>query len=198
VVADVDETDVVHLRLDQRAKITVDALPDTSFPGAVVEIASTARRAVSAVEGQTNFEVKVVFESAVPAIRPGMTADVEIETATRSGALGVPIQAVVVRTARDLEAQGRRSRRGPGAAEAVTAGADSAEAAKDREITGVFVNREGVAAFVPVRTGLASETVIEIVGEVAEGDRVVSGPYRALRELKPGTKLKVSDARARS
>src|SRR6266540_3548761 len=81
VKADVDETDVVDMKLGQKAKITVDALPDTSFVGTVVEIGNTAKRsAIATAEGQTNFEVKVVFDSQVPAVRPGMTADVEIET----------------------------------------------------------------------------------------------------------------------
>ena len=79
VRADVDETDVVDVHLGQKAKITVDAFPDTSFPGTVVEIGNTAKRSqTSIVEGQTNFEVKVVFDQTVAAVRPGMTADVEI------------------------------------------------------------------------------------------------------------------------
>src|SRR6266705_3196718 len=99
VRADVDETDVVEMKLGQKAKITVDALPDTSFAGTVIEIGNTAKRSItSSVEGQTNFEVKVVFDQDVPQVRPGMTADVDIETATHSKAHAVPIQAVVVRT----------------------------------------------------------------------------------------------------
>jgi HlyD family secretion protein len=197
VKADVDETDVVDLRTGQKAKITVDAFPDTSFSGTVEEIGNTAKRsATSTVEGQTNFEVDVVFDHTVPEIRPGMTADVEIETATHTGTQGVPIQAVVVRTPRDLEkktTKGRRSR-----AEAAAATTDSAETARDKEITGVFVSKDGVATFVPVRTGLANETTIEIFGDIEDGAQVVSGPYKALRELKPGAKVKKSDKRSES
>jgi HlyD family secretion protein len=119
VRADVDETDVVDLRLKQKAKITVDAIPDTSFPGTVTEIGNTAKRSItSTVEGQTNFEVKVEFDHDVPEVRPGMTADVEIETATHAKARAVPIQAVVVRTERELERaaqKGKRVRRARGA-----------------------------------------------------------------------------------
>src|SRR5256885_15571918 len=93
--ADVDETDVFDLKVGQKAKITVDALPDTSFVGTVTEIGNTAKRTITAgSEGQTNFEVKVVFDQDVPQVRPGMTADVEIETGTHAKTLGVPIQAV--------------------------------------------------------------------------------------------------------
>ena len=199
VRADVDETDVVDIRVGQKAKITVDALPDTSFVGTVLEIGNTAKRnAAGVIEGQTNFEVEVVFDQSVPEVRPGMTADVEIETATHGKTSGVPIQAVVVRTEREIERAAKRkgakepkkSRSDAIAAEDDTAGR------KDREITGVFVVRDGVAKFVPVRTGIASETMIEIFGELKPGESVVSGPYKALRELKPEQKVRQESAMA--
>ena len=52
------------------------------------------------------------------------------------------------------------------------------------------VVKDGVASFTPVRTGIASETMIEVFGTLKPGDQVVSGPYKALRELKPGAKVK--------
>lgn len=197
VRADVDETDVVDMALGQKAKITVDALPDTTFAGTVIEIGNTAKRSVtSTVEGQTNFEVKVVFDHNVEAIRPGMTADVEIETATHAGTMAVPIQAVVVRTERELErAKDRKERRRGDQAEAAE---EDTVGRRDKEITGIFVERDDIATFVPVRTGIASETMIEVFGEIEEGERVVSGPYRALRELKPGAKVKQEKASRRS
>ena len=71
------------------------------------------------------------------------------------------------------------------------------QAFQDKEITGVFVVRDGVAKFVPVRTGIASETSIEIFGEVKAGESIVAGPYKALRELKPDTKVKPETAGAK-
>ena len=193
VRADVDEADVVDIRPGQKAKITVDALPDTSFPGTVTEIGNTAKRTLTGgSEGQTNFEVQVVFDHSVPQVRPGMTADVQIETGTHAKTKAVPIQAVVVRTDRELERATRkggakRARRADAAA--ATADDDTA-GRKEKEITGLFVAKDGVVTFVPVRAGLASETMIEVSGDVKEGDMVVSGPYKALRELKPGAKVK--------
>jgi HlyD family secretion protein len=193
VRADVDETDVIEMRIGQKAKITVDALPDTSFAGTVVEIGSTAKRTAGAtLDGQTNFEVEVVFDHDVPQVRPGMTADVEIETATHAKTTAVPVQAVVVRTQRDLDlaakkASGKKERRKKGGAESAE---DDTVGRKDPEITGVFAMREGKAAFVPVKTGISSETMLEVFGELKAGESVVSGPYKALRELKPGTKIK--------
>lgn len=191
VRADVDETDVVDMKLGQKAKISVDAVRDTTFPGTVVEIGNTAKRSItSTVEGQTNFEVKVVFDTDVPQVRPGMTADVDIETATHTKTLGVPIQAVVVRTDRELQ---RAAHKGPAqrrTSRFALAAIDDTIGKKDKEITGLFVVREGVAKFVPVRPGITSETEIEVSGDLKPGDTVVAGPYKALRELKPGGKVK--------
>jgi HlyD family secretion protein len=197
VKADVDETDVVDVILGQKSKITVDAMPDTSFAGTVTEIGNTAKRsATGAVEGQTNFEVEVTFDQDVPEVRPGMTADVEIDTNTHPKTTGVPIQAVVVRTERELERAAKKGKKGekrPRRSDAIAA-EDDTVGRKDKEITGVFVVRDGVAKFVPVRTGIASETMIEIFGELKAGESVVSGPYKALRELKPEQKVKQEQA----
>lgn len=195
VRADVDETDVVDMEIGQKAKISVDAFPDTTFPGTVTEIGNTAKRsALGTVENQTNFEVKVVFDQYAPEIRPGMTADVEIETGTRAKTLAVPIQAVVVRTERDLENAEKRAARGGKPEKRRRGTALAAEedtiGRRDKEVTGVFVVNAANAKFIPVRTGIASETMIEVMGDVKEGDEVVAGPYKALRELKPGGSVK--------
>jgi len=191
VRADVDEADIVDIQLRQKAKITVDALPDTSFTATVIEIGNTAKRSVTGgSDGQTNFEVQVVFDHTVPEVRPGMTADVEIETGTHAKARAVPIQAVVVRTDRELERAGRKpGQRRARRSEAIAA-EDDTVGRKEKEITGIFVVKNDVATFVPVKAGIASETMIEVSGDVKEGDVVVSGPYKALRELKPGVKVK--------
>lgn len=204
VRADVDETDVVDMRVGQKARIFVDALPDTSFPGTVTEIGNTAKRTLtSAVEGQTNFEIKVVFDQDVPAVRPGMNADVEVETATHAKTLGVPIQAVVVRTQSALD----RAAKKPAAKAKPARTSKNLDLAadedtvgrKEKDITGVFVvTQENTARFVPVRTGIAGESAIEIMGEVKAGDLVVAGPYKALRDLKPGGRVKREAAPGRA
>ena len=192
VRAEVDETDVVDMKIGQKAKISVDAFPDTTFEGTVTEIGNTAKRSsISSVEGQTNFEVKVVFDQQVDAVRPGMTADVDIATGTHEKTLAVPIQAVIIRTQSQLD----RAAKKPGQAKpkkrptALAADEDTA-GRRDPEITGVLVVADGVTKFIPVRTGLASETMIEVFGDLKEKATVVSGPYKALRELKPGAKVK--------
>lgn len=196
VRADVDETDIIDMRIGQKAKISVDALPDTTFDGTVTEIGNTAKRSItSSVEGQTNFEVVVVFDHNVPQVRPGMTADVDIATGTHPGVLVVPIQAVVVRTQREIE-RATRGKARTAAERRLRATADEDTVGrKDKEVTGLFVARGGVAKFVPVRTGLASQTMIEVTAAgLKPGDDVVSGPYKALRELKPDGKVRKESA----
>jgi HlyD family secretion protein len=198
VRAEVDETDVVDMQVGQKAKISVDAFPDTTFAGTVFEIGNTAKRSmISSVEGQTNFEVKVVFDEHVAQVRPGMTADVDIQTGLHERTLAVPIQSVVIRTQSQLDraAKGKAGdkKKKPakgGAGTAAAASLDDSVGRKDPEITGVMIVNSDVTKFVPVRTGLASETMMEVFGELKEGDQVVSGPYRALREIKPGAKVK--------
>jgi HlyD family secretion protein len=197
VRADVDETDIVDIKLGQKVKISVDAVPDTTFSGTVTEIGNTAKRSItSTVEGQTDFEVKVVFDDNVPQVRPGMTADVSIDSGTHEKTLVVPIQAVVVRTQRELDRAAKKpGQRSKPARKAATVSAEEDTAGRrDAEITGVFKVHDGVTAFVPVRTGLSSETMIEVFGDVKEGDAIVSGPYKALRDLKPGAKVKKESA----
>ena len=201
VRAEVDETDVVDMQLGQKAKISVDAFPDTTFHGTVVEIGNTAKRSlISSVEGQTNFEVKVVFDQSVPEVRPGMTADVDIETGTHAKTLAVPIQSVVIRTQSQLDRAAASAAakqkgakqdkpKGKGKGGAMPAEDDTA-GKRDPEITGVMAVVGEQTKFVPVRTGLSSETMMEVFGEIQEGDQVVSGPYRALREIRPGVKVK--------
>ena len=204
VLADVDETDVVDVQVGQKAKITVDALPDTSFEGIVTEVGNSATRTTSGqTTGETNFDVEVLFEQTVPEVRPGMTADVEIEVKRADKALAVPIQAVVVRQPEDLEERAKRGKKAPRAPKegdsASTAASNPAGMdeeldpleRKKREITGVFVLDGQTAAFRRVRTGISSETDIQILpgGELKEGDRVVTGPYKVLRDLKPGDRI---------
>ena len=207
VRAEVDETDVVDMKLGQKAKISVDAFPDTTFSGTVTEIGNTAKAStISTVAGQTNFEVKVAFDDNVPQVRPGMTADVDIETAVHEKTLAVPIQAVIIRTQSQLDraARGKMAAdpKGPKAPKpaknkvAAFGAEDDTAGKKDPEVTGVMVVNNEMTKFVPVKAGIASETMLEVFGDVKEGDVVVSGPYKALREIKPGAKVKREQAGA--
>ncbi len=197
VKADVDETDVVDVKPGQSAKITVDAMPDTSFTGVVTEVGNSASRvtATSGAQGQTNFQVKVLFHETVPAVRPGMTADVEIEVKRANGALAIPIQAVVVRQPDELEKRGTVKKKTPKNGDALAAGDEEIDPTqrKKSEITGVFIKVGDHAEFRRVRTGISSETDVQVLPapgakpaeQLKAGDQVVTGPYKVLRDLRP-------------
>jgi HlyD family secretion protein len=202
VEADVDETDVVDVKVGQKAKVTVDALPDTSFAGRVASVGNAGRVGGQGTTDQViNFEVKVRLDSTDPRLKPGMTADIDVATDTRDSVLTVPIQALVARSRstlhKDLEAAlgGKNKRRSKASADTVWAAPDSLKG-PDRDkwekevVEGVYKVVDGKAVFVPVIAGITGETMIQVSGDLAPGDRVVSGPYKVLRELKEGTKIK--------
>ncbi len=200
VKADVDETDVVDVRVEQPATITVDALPDTTFKGTVTEVGNSATRTTtSTASGETNFEVKVLFSETVREVRPGMTADVEIEVKRAEKALAVPIQAVVVRQPDELEERGKKKsqtkEKAPKEGDAIAASDEEPDPLerKKRELTGVFVMDGEVARFRRVKTGISSETDIQILagGELKASEKVITGPYKVLRDLKPGDRVRI-------
>jgi len=199
---DVDETDVANLKLGQEAKIRIDAIPDTSFNGLVNEIAGTGKVEGLGTQNQvTNFEVKVLMKDEVPNVRPGMSCTVDITTAHHPRVLNLPIQAVVIRelpedSLKALQGKGKES-------EALAATDKDKKPAKDtlsqknqkkKEVEGVFVLKEGKAVFTPVQTGIADKQNIEITSGLKEGDEVITGSYRILRNLKNGDSVKVSKA----
>lgn len=171
---EVDETDVVKIETGQSAEITVDAFPDTTFVGTVTEVGTSPKispTAVGPAEGVTDFEVTITLEGGLPAARSGLSASADITTATREKALVIPIQSLVVRPVVEDTASG---------------------GVVEKE--GVFVVRDGKATFVPVRVGIAGDRYFEVVSGIDEGDRVVSGPYQALRDLTDGQVVDAKEA----
>ena len=195
---DLDETDVANLKIGQEADIRIDAIPDTSFKGAVTEIAGTGKVEGLGTQNQvTNFEVKVLLKDEVSQVRPGMSCSVDITTSHHPQVLNLPIQAVVIR---ELNQDSLKALKSNGS-EAVAATEDkqkskndtlSQKKGKKKEVEGVFVLRSGKAEFVPVESGIADKQNIEIVSGISEGDEVITGSYRILRTLKHGDKVKVS------
>ncbi len=185
-LVDVDENDIVQLALGDKATIEVDALPGITFEGSVTEIANSAKIAAQGTSDQkTEFEVKIAISDPGTELRPGMTASADIVTEVRPSALGVPIQSVAVRTPDQL------------GVEAPAEGKDEESAPrfkpdKDGFVQVVFVVEDGVAHAKQVKTGIQSDTHIELVEGVATGEQVVVGSYRAIsRDLKDGAKVEV-------
>jgi HlyD family secretion protein len=171
---DVDETDVVDVKPSQRVRIEVDALPDTVLHGQVKEISNTATTTgYGTQEEVTNFKVKVSVRDPTPALRPGMSTTVDIISAHHPNALSVPIQSVVMRSPLKGKEDTLSTRK----------------QTKPREV--VFVVEDGVVHQRQVKTGINSETDIEILDGLKEGDKVVIGGYRELRNLQDGDKVKI-------
>jgi len=168
---EVAESEVVSLKVGQKATIRVDALPDTPLAGTVTEIGSSGLKQVDVVK----FRVKVVLEKPDPRVKPGMTAKVEIVTAEAPGVVAVPQQAVQTRW---LDGKGKEVTRREG---------DSSQ----REVTVAYLFVGNKAVRREVKTGIHDELWVEVTEGLAEGDQVITGPYRTLRALKDGEPVRV-------
>jgi len=196
VQAEIDETDVVDVKLAQKVKVKVDAMPDTSFTAAVTEIANTAiTRNKGTQEEVTNFTVKAVLLERVPQLRPGMSATVEIETAQRDNVVKVPIQAVVSRSVeKEKKAFERNTSKGKSkakgdVAQAAMAGDEDEDDTNDKRVDGVYILKDGRAVFTRLRTGIGDDRFIEVQTGLGAGDRVITGPYQTLRTMESGKKV---------
>jgi len=193
----VDETDIVNVKVDQPADITIDAIPNQTFKGHVIEIGNTAilrstglaaSTSTTANQEAKDFKVVVALDNPPDDIRPGLSCTGKIVTATRAHALTIPIQALTVRQRGDLEPQKKDQ-----GVEAATKIDPAAEKAKKEELQGVFVIRDGRAEFVQVATGITGTTDIEVVKGLNDGDRIITGPYKVIRTLRNSTKIKVDN-----
>ncbi|HYR28098.1 MAG TPA: efflux RND transporter periplasmic adaptor subunit, partial [Thermoanaerobaculia bacterium] len=165
-VMEVDETDIPSVKVGQAATVTIDAYPNKTFNGTVTEVGSSpiARGAMTNTAEAINFEVKIQIENPPPGVRPGFSASADIVTGTRSKSLAIPIQALVVREKPNVKPP------------------------QDEE--GVYVHNAGTVKFVPVKTGLTGDTNIEITTGVNDNQQIVTGPFRALRDIKDGDKVR--------
>ncbi len=197
VEVEVDETDVARVKVGQEAKLSVDAFPDTTFKGVVVEVGNAAQSSGSSTDQVTNFLVKILLTDVVPGIKPGMTATADITTAKQKDILYVPIQAVVMRPEKvDTldKAPAKEPETGVIAAEVAKDGMAATGKNEPKEIEGVFKIVDGTAKFVAVKTGIADQQNIEIKEGLAFDDQIISGSYKILRTLEDGAKIKIEAA----
>ena len=200
----VDETDITNVRNGQAADVTIEAIPGKTFAGHVTEVGdqailrtsglSTTQTTANTQEAR-DFKVVVTLDSPPTGLRPGLSTTAKIKTAHKGNVLIVPIQALAVRTRKELkEAEARASKKG---GEAVTLAASlppaTGDAGKD-DVQGVFVIRGKKAVFVPVQTGITGVTDIEVTTNLKEGDEIVTGSYKVLRTMRPGASVKVDNA----
>ncbi len=202
MVVNVNENDVVNVAVGDTAAIEIDAYPTRVFNGVVTEIANSARITGSGSQEQiTNFPVKIrildphnvsfdasgvddvvmdnelpVASTEMPNFRPGMSGTVDIYTHTVDGATAVPIQAVTVRDFMQLDEEHGGM-------------ADSLRTPGEEDLRRVVfvVDEEDRTRIQEVETGIADDSYYVIISGLSIGDKVVTGPYRAVsRTLEPG------------
>ncbi|HNX66986.1 MAG TPA: efflux RND transporter periplasmic adaptor subunit [Bacteroidales bacterium] len=165
VNVDVNENDIVRVKLGDTALVQVDAYLDRPFKGLVTEIANSAESTVTSTDQVTNFKVKILIlqdsykdlinEKNPSPFRPGMSASVDIRTMKKDSILTVPIQAVTTRS-------------------------DTTKPAGSDIRTLVFISDGTHALARDVKTGIQNNTDIEITEGLKKGDEVISQPFSAI------------------
>ncbi len=203
----INENDIVNVKPGDNARVSIDAFPKRKFTATVKEIAAAAKTTGSGTQDEvTNFLVKIRILDKDAPLKPGMSASVEVETQTVEHVVAVPIQSVTVRTKDDAktidQAQADRDKlaqqnKGDGAAAAISAKQQKEQEQADRGAYQrvVFVLQGGKVKQVPVETGIADTTHLEIKSGLKAGDEVVSGSFTAItRTLKDGMAVVLAPA----
>jgi HlyD family secretion protein len=200
---DVNENDVVNVKVGDKAVVTIDAYGERKFHGTVVQIANTGKTTGTGTQEEvTNFEVKTHIEDNDVQLRPGLSCTAEIQTNMVSDVVAVPMQSVTIRTGdsslspEEIEKRKQKqaaSDKGDNDALFTNQKLEKKTEKEEREKVskGVFtMGRDGKAHWVKVTTGIADDTYMEIKSGVQPGDEVISGSYSAIsRKLKDGAKV---------
>lgn len=203
---EVNENDIVRVKLGDTALIEVDAYLNRKFKGVVTEIATSANSTGTSVDQVTNFNVKIhllkdsykdLMDPLHPnysPFRPGMTTTVEIQTETAKDALSIPIQAVTTRVAKDaLDKYNAKN------VKESSNGNEKTEMVSTMKKTGeiqecIFELENGMAKKVNVKSGIQDNTYIQILSGLKEGQEVITGPYSAIsKTLNDKDKVKKVD-----
>jgi HlyD family secretion protein len=168
-VMEVDETDVPNVKVGQTAEVRIDAYADQKFEGVVTEVASSPMSTNGgSPEAAVNFEVRIHIKNPPAGMRPGFSCSADILTATADQVIAVPIQALVVR---DKEGGG--------------------------EEEGVYVlateGKKRTARFTPVTAGMTGEMDVEISTGLSDDVEIITGPFKSLREMKDGDRVRVEE-----
>src|SRR5947208_10328899 len=203
-VVDVNENDVVNVKLGHKAKVKIDAYGDRKFKGIVQQIANTGKTTRTGTQEEvTNFEVKIRIDDPDVALRPGLSCTAEIETNMVEDAVAVPMQSVTIRTGdsnlspEEIEKRKQKSAaqdKGDNNAEFVNERLEKSAQKEEREKLAkvVFLKNGSKAHMVKVTTGISDDTYTEIKSGIKPGEEVISGSYSAIsRKLKDEAKVTI-------
>src|SRR5213082_1356660 len=201
-IVDVNENDVVNVKLGDRASVKIDAYGDRKFKGVVQQIANTGKTTGAGTQEEvTKFEVKIRIDDHDVSLRPALSCTADIQTNEVKDVVAVPMQAVTIRTGdsnlspEELEKKKQKLAqrdKGDNSAELVNERQEKVTKKEEREKLAkvVFLKKGSKAQLVKVTTGIADDTYMEIKSGVQPGDEVISGSYSAIsRKLKEGAKV---------
>jgi HlyD family secretion protein len=193
VEVDVNENDIVKIKVGDEAKVEVDAYLKKQFKGIVTSISNSASSSLTA-DQVTNFKVKVRIlkesyqdllegrPATYSPFRPGMTATVDIITKTKNNVLSVPISSVVVKSDTTAVVIGKM----PDSKTEVK----EATPKSDKKFECVFVKVGDKAKIRIIKTGIQDDTNIEVLTGLKKGDIVITGPYTTVsKDLNSGDKV---------
>ena len=190
-IVKVDETDVARISVGDSSIVQIDAFPDTTFVGKVVEISHSSVRGASSTGSNTeqavDYEVRIQLLNPPRETRPDFSATAKVVTDMRTKALSIPIIALTVRENEELA--------GKDSAVRVGAGSTPTKEVGKRDVEGVFVvGTDNKVTFRPVKVGIAGDRYFEVISGLKAGEKIVGGTYQAIRELKDGALVKEAAA----
>jgi len=173
----VDETEVVSISVGQTALVNLDAYPDTAFAGVVTEVGNSAIRSNLGMGQQSvDFEVVISITDQIPHIRPGLSASVDIIVADLKDVVSIPIQCLTIRDQASLNATEEQGQEGE---------------PESRDLEGVFVVEDNKAMFRQVEVGISGESHFEVLRGLKPGEKVVTGPFKAIGALHDQDQVKI-------
>lgn len=195
----VDETDVVRVKLDKESEVRVDALPDVKMPGRVTEIGNSAVASSSSSSTTTtgeskDFKTVITLDNPPDSLKPGFSATADIIIERKKQVISIPIAAIVLHDPQ-ADASGAKGKRGAKAGKTAEKPGPTKDSGAGKEIEGVWLEKDGKAEFRAVTKGVVGDMYCEIVKGLSENDKVITGPFTALKKLKAGDPVKAAKGR---
>ena len=187
-VIEVDETDVPEIEIGDSTSVEIDAFPNRRFSGRVTKIGNSSIRprtpqTSTGADQAIDFEVRIVLDDPPEGVRPDLSATADVITDTRGDVLAIPIAALTLVDADEVERLPNESV--PPEADPFAGGGD---------IEGVWVVEADTVSFRPVIVGITGESYFEVMGGLEAGEIVVSGTFQAIRELTEGARINITAA----
>ncbi|MFA7060793.1 MAG: efflux RND transporter periplasmic adaptor subunit [Pedobacter sp.] len=161
----VDEADISRIKLDQKTSFTVDAYPEQSFKGKVVQI----RDAPVITQNVVTYVVVVNVDNGDLKLKPGMTANVSVEVARKDDVLKLPPVALRFKPKSNVDEPKEKRQ-----TDAPREGGEKSGGRKGGNGLQVYILKDNKPVAVPVKTGIANNTSIELLeGTLKEGAEVI-------------------------